>query len=219
MTWLQTSSGRPFDLISPSPDDVNFEVDIAESLARLPRFTGHVRSGPYSVAQHCVEGAHAIMRETKRRDIAAAFLLHDAHEAYIGDLATPAAKALAAYGGLIALNNGGTEAAGRGGMRLVEAALKLLKRRLDAAIHEAAGVTYPLPDDVREAVKLYDLRMLATERRQLLARCPKPWDPAVESAEPVRLEGKLTVWPWAFAADAYRTALKVYVPSATRRAA
>jgi len=219
MTWLQTSSGRAFDLVSPSSDDVNFETDIAEALARIPRFTGHVRSGPYSVAQHCVIGAHAIYRETQRRDIAAAFLLHDAHEAYIGDIATPAAEALAAYGGLIALNNSGTEAAGKGGMRLVESALKLLKRRLDAAIHEAAGIIYPLPDDVREAVKLYDLRMLATERRQLLSGAPKPWHASIESAEPIRLEGRLKVWPWSEAADAYRIALDRYAPSALRRAA
>jgi hypothetical protein len=219
MTWLQTSSGRAFDLVSPSADDVNFETDIAEALARIPRFTGHVRSGAYSVAQHCVVGAHAVYRETKRRDVAAAFLLHDAHEAYIGDIATPTAEALAAYGGLIALNNGGTDAAGKGGMRLVEAALKLLKRRLDAAIHDAAGIIYPLPDEVREAVKIYDLRMLATERRHLLARCTKPWNAAIESAQPLRLEGKLKVWPWAYAADAYRSALDLYAPTALRRAA
>jgi len=219
MTWMQTASGQAFDLVNPSADDVNFDLDVIPALARIPRFTGHVAAGPYSVAQHCVEGAHAIMRETRRRDIAAAFLLHDAHEAYTGDIATPMAEAIAACSGLVALQRTGSADVAATFNKTVEAALKLLKRRIDGAVHEAAGLTYPLPDDVREAVKLWDLRMLATERRQLLAKGPKPWHSAIEQAEPVRLEGRLKPWPWTYAADAYRAALDLYCPTALRRAA
>jgi len=35
MTWLQTASGRAFDLLQPDWRQVDFEVDIPEALARI----------------------------------------------------------------------------------------------------------------------------------------------------------------------------------------
>ncbi|MCA0404890.1 MAG: hypothetical protein LCH39_01895 [Proteobacteria bacterium] len=223
MTWIQTATGIAFDLIDPRPEMVDFEVDIAESLARQPRFTGHIRSGSYSVAQHCVLGADALLRETGRTEIAAAFLLHDAHEAYVGDMATPVSHALAAYAGACAAGNTmlrsdagfDPKKAYAEGKRCAYAGLKALKDNVDTAIHAAAGIAWPLPDDVRAAVKEMDLRMLSTERRHLLGPSPRPWGEDIESARPVRLNGKLTVWPWPDAADAWRDRLRRYLPHLT----
>ena len=127
MTWLQTGSNRAFDLLKPDPAQVDFDIDIAEALARIPRYTGHVRPGPYSVAQHCIVGADIVFRDTHDREAAAAFLLHDAHEAYIGDIATPVAQALA-----VATANAGRDldvppSAVRNG-------IKALKAKVDQAI-------------------------------------------------------------------------------------
>jgi 5'-deoxynucleotidase YfbR-like HD superfamily hydrolase len=75
--------------------DIDLFGDVAEGLARICRFGGHVPGNPYSVAQHCVIGADAAMEETRDANIAAYFLLHDAHEFVFGDMTTPVAKWLA----------------------------------------------------------------------------------------------------------------------------
>lgn len=83
MSFIITDSGRTFyfdDRIGES--DVRIQ-DIASSLAKLCRFTGHI-SGHYSVAQHSVLVSYLVPKE-----YAMLGLLHDAHEAYIGDINTP----------------------------------------------------------------------------------------------------------------------------------
>jgi hypothetical protein len=204
MTWLQTASGRAFDLLHPDWREVDFEVDIPEALARLARFTGHVRSGPYSVAQHCVVGADAILRDTRDRQAAAAFLLHDAHEAYLGDIATPIAQAMIIRAEFLA---------GVGIDGFIKRSQDSLKATLDKAIYQAAGLNDDgCPARYRALVKDYDIRMLATERLQLLGKSPQPWHPAIEAAEPIRVNGKLTCWTWPDAAEAYRDRLRRYLP-------
>ena len=62
--WIQTGTGRALDLMAPTAAMIDLETDVAEALAREPRFGGHVRGGPYSVAQHMVLGADAIVAQT-----------------------------------------------------------------------------------------------------------------------------------------------------------
>ncbi|KFC64007.1 Metal dependent phosphohydrolase [Bosea sp. LC85] len=203
MTWLQTASGRAFDLLRPDWRQVDFQVDVPEALARIARFTGHVSSGPYSVAQHCALGADAVFHATKDRAAAAAFLLHDAHEAYLGDVATPIAQALVERVRFFEGHILGD---------IVTKAQKSLKGTLDKAIYfAAAGWGEGCPPAYREIVRIYDIRMLAAEQAQLLGRCSKPW-PSLEGVEPARIAGKLTVWPWPKAADEYRERLRRYLP-------
>ncbi|MBS7698746.1 MULTISPECIES: hypothetical protein [unclassified Chelatococcus] len=205
--WLQTGSGIAFDLLNPTPDMVDLRRDVPDALGRIARFTGHTPTGPYSVAQHSCIGADAVLAETGRRDIAAAFLLHDAHEAYLGDISSPMAEALAEAARIVT--------AGHFGGSAVLMAIKRLKLRADAAIYAAAGVPWPLAPEVVAAVHLMDIRMLATERRQLLTTPPRPWNPIVEQAEPVRLNrGAIVVWPWARAADEWRDRLNRLCPAA-----
>lgn len=215
MTWIQTASGRAFDIIMPRKEDVDFEVDIPEALARIARFTGHIRSGPYSVAQHCVIGADFLFSATHRHDLAIAFLLHDAHEAYIGDISTPVAAAIAertsdeyADAGIHVRNI----AAARS-----RRALATIKDDIDAAIHTAAGIAWPLSHGARAVVKNMDLRMLATERRHLLGPSPRKWDDIHEDTEPLPLRGRIKVWPWTRAADEYRARLHAYLPNLPHR--
>jgi uncharacterized protein len=205
MTWLQTASGRAFDLMNPDWRQVDFAVDVPEALARIARFTGHVRAGPYSVAQHCVIGADAVFRETKDRQAAAAFLLHDAHEAYVGDIATPIVAALVERANFF--NTPGI------GQMVIGKALTSLKATVDREIYRAAGLGAGegCPLAYRDLVKCMDLRMLATEARHLLGPAPQPWAILV-GVEPIRMVGKLTVWPWTQAADEYRERLRRYLP-------
>lgn len=81
-TWMETNSGRRLDLLNPDPDQIEID-DIAHHLGILPRFNGATRF-PYSVAQHSLYVSMLVPDHLKLPA-----LLHDAHEAYIGDLSTP----------------------------------------------------------------------------------------------------------------------------------
>lgn len=203
MTWLQTASGRAFDLMNPDWRQVDFVKDLPDALARIARFTGHIDAGPYSVAQHSVIGADAVYRDTRDRTAAGVFLLHDGHEDVLGDKATPIAEAEAQTAEMLSPGAG----------RVVREMQRLMKRRIDIAIYAAAGLGNDgCPERYRRLVHEYDLRMLATERRHLLGPSPQPWHPSVETVEPLRMVGKLTVWPWTKAADEYRERLRRYLP-------
>lgn len=88
--WLITHSGRKVHVRDPEPDDIVLG-DIAHALAHLCRFGGHVRHF-YSVAQHSVRVSHLVDKREAR-----AGLLHDAAEAYIGDVIRPLKRELADY--------------------------------------------------------------------------------------------------------------------------
>lgn len=80
--WIQLASGRQFYVLDPRPEDIDIR-DIAHSLARICRFTGHVR-GFLSVAEHGVHVSRVCAYEDALHG-----LLHDASEAYIADIARP----------------------------------------------------------------------------------------------------------------------------------
>lgn len=94
-TWISTASGRLLDFAAPTEDMIE-PYDIAAGLSRACRFAGQL-SGEiehYSVAQHSLILACLVRRQTTSPDLVAAALLHDAHEAYTGDLITPLKSAL-----------------------------------------------------------------------------------------------------------------------------
>ena len=208
--WAQTGTAIAFDMLDPDPALVNFDADVAEALARCGRYSCHVRSGVYSVAQHSVLGCDWLYAETKRPDMAAAFLLHDAHEAYMGDITTPTVQAL------VAIANREFVKPGYEPGYIVKDAIRSLKNRLDRAIHQAAGLAWPLADDVRETVKRVDIAILNNERRHLLPLSPFSWGSAIEDVPPLpKLTGKaFRVWPWPEAADKYRSRLRQFLPRA-----
>ena len=80
--WIETANGRKVELLRCAPERIEI-ADIAHSLARTCRFVGHTENF-YSVAEHSILGSILIEEPYKL-----AFLLHDAHEAYIGDLSRP----------------------------------------------------------------------------------------------------------------------------------
>lgn len=203
MTWLPTTTGRTFDLMLPDWREVDLLNDVAEQLAQIARFSGAVPAGPYSVAQHSVVGADAVFRDTKDREAAAAFLLHDAHEYGLTDKTSPNAEAEIETAEQIRPGSGA----------VVREMQKLMKRRIDLAIYRAAGMGEDgCPQGFRPLVALYDRRLLITERNHLLGPQTRLWSEAVEAAEPLRIPGKITVWPWHQAADEFRDRLRRYLP-------
>lgn len=80
MTEIMTRSGRMVNVLDIKPVDICIE-DIAWALAHQCRFNGHTRWF-YSVAEHSIE-------VSRMCDNAKWGLLHDAAEAYIGDMVSP----------------------------------------------------------------------------------------------------------------------------------
>lgn len=85
--WLQTYSGGRFWPFDPKPEDVDIE-DIAHSLSLTCRFNGHTEFF-YSVAQHSLYVVHYLETEGHSALWQLRGLLHDASEAYLGDITTP----------------------------------------------------------------------------------------------------------------------------------
>jgi len=87
---IQLMSGRMLDFKDPKPDQFTIE-DIALGLSRQPRFGGHTKAF-YSVAQHCVHLAQVVPKGYKMQA-----LMHDASEAFMGDMSTPLKHLLPDY--------------------------------------------------------------------------------------------------------------------------
>ena len=157
MTWIQTYTGKKFSLVDPQPEDVDI-VDIIAALGNIVRFNGHCRKN-YTVLQHSVQVA-----ELCPPILRFAGLMHDAGEAYYGDITRPQKIVLNE------LSNG----------RISE-----WMKRIDRVVAIAFNLTFPTP----LAIKHFDNIMLATEARDLMTDPPEPW---VELPPP--LPDTLRVW-------------------------
>lgn len=90
---IRVYSGQYVNLLNPDPDTILIE-DIAHGLSMKNRWGGHTIY-PYSVAQHSV-----FVSDICRNRLEG--LLHDATEAYLSDLPSPAKKLMPDY---IAIEN------------------------------------------------------------------------------------------------------------------
>lgn len=144
-TWIQTYSNKKLDFLDPDPDSIIIG-DIAIALSRTCRFAGHTEWF-YSVAQHSVNTAMVAPNDT----VALYALLHDAHEAYTGDIPQPL-------------------------KRLLPAVL-MIEDRIQVAIYTALGIPYPSLDTIAK-IKEIDMRMLVTENRKMFLS--NLWDFEVE---------------------------------------
>lgn len=93
--WMMTASGRQFWPLDPRAEDVEIN-DIAQALSNQGRYNGHTRHF-YSVAQHCVELARWFLAKGDLPNARWA-LLHDAAEAYTGDMIRPIKPSIPQFG-------------------------------------------------------------------------------------------------------------------------
>jgi len=141
---LLTFTGRTIDMLDPKPSDIVLE-DIAHCLAVQARFNGHFAGWHYSVAEHSVHVADLLRGWGEPTDVQRAGLMHDAAEAYVGDLIGPMKKALRALAG------------GPSGFDEIE-------RRWSLAIGGRFGVAL---EPMSDSVKLADLAQFAQEDFEL----------------------------------------------------
>lgn len=129
--WIVTHSGKQFDFHNPTPDMVCIE-DIAHALSMSCRFGGHTRYH-YSVAQHSVNVARFVPDEHKL-----VALLHDATEAYIGDMVSPLKVIMPEF------------------------------KRKEEEIWEVIAARFSLPFYMDPSIKKADTMMLKIEREHLI---------------------------------------------------
>ncbi len=191
-TSLTMASGQLVNLLDPRPEDIDFHV-MAEHLSKVIRYNGATPGQAYSVAEHVCRGADELLN--RGAGVAAAyFLLHDGHEAFLGDDTTPKKRALDAIA-----ESFGTLAGA------VSDAFAGLTAQIDAAIHAAAGLDWPPPQEIAAAVKHMDAIMLATEWRDLM-RCEPPYELELPLAEPIQ------PWDWWLARDELRRQFRRLLP-------
>lgn len=128
---ILTVTGSYFDFADPEGSPFGI-LDIAHALSHLCRFTGHVRRF-YSVAEHSVHCSHLVPAED-----ALAALLHDAPEAFLGDVSRPLKSLLPGY------------------------------RELEARIEPVVLARFGLPPVLPPSVKVADRDMLLLEQRQAM---------------------------------------------------
>lgn len=140
----RTHGGVMVDLLNPDPGLITLE-DIAHHLARVCRFGGAV-DGFYSIASHSVYVARALAEDLDvwhpraRRQAA---LLHDAAEAYIGDMVTGLKRRMPEY--------------------------KAIEDLWEAAIETRFGVRFRHDPVIKDA----DLRARLSECRDLFVGYPR----------------------------------------------
>lgn len=89
--FIETFTGKKINPLEPTINDICIE-DISHSLNNICRYTGHSNIF-YTVAQHSIFVAD-LLRQEHSKQIQLAGLLHDAAEAYIGDISRPLKSAL-----------------------------------------------------------------------------------------------------------------------------
>lgn len=154
-TWMQTGAHSEdvvgLDLRAVSADDIDWK-QLARALSRIPRYGGHGRVA-VSVAEHSARLADWMLATGERSDVALLALMHDAHEAYTGDITTPMQMAI--------------EAIDPDALAVVKA----VGRSVQRIIEVRAGLE---PTEAeRVLVKVADLRIMQDER-QMLFHARKP---------------------------------------------
>lgn len=169
--WTQTISGGHWFPFSPRVDDVRL-ADI-RAISRVSRFGGHTTVAPYTVAEHCCRVARAMQEAGHDADTVLAGLIHDAHEAYPpGDVAAPCKRRWHE---------------GTWGHAFAEAVREVEKQAATCVRIALMGIDRYKRHE--EAVRHFDLVLLATERRDLMAASDVDW-----SALPEPLPAP--IWPW-----------------------
>lgn len=141
---IKVSAGHYVDLANPDPSTIEVK-SIAAALSKVCRFGGHCPQF-YSVAEHCIHATAMACSDGYTGDALIAVFLHDAAEAYIGDMVKPLKVTMPQYG---------------------EA-----EQRIEAAIQAAFGIDFAKWMDV---IKRFDRAMLKAEKVTMWPEDTEKW--------------------------------------------
>jgi len=141
---IKVAAGHYIDLANPTPDAIDIDT-IAAALSKLCRFGCHCPRF-YSLAEHCVHATALAISEGYVGDALRAVFLHDAAEAYIGDVVKPLKVMLPDYA-------------------VVEA-------RMEQAVAGSFGINF---ERWADTVKRFDRMMLKAEKLTLWPDDREEW--------------------------------------------
>lgn len=134
---IMLASGKWFDFLDPHGSDFDIE-DIAHGLSNVCRYAGQCQHF-YSVAEH------SLLVSQQVEEYAYEALLHDAAEAFMGDITRPLKQLVPEF------------------------------KRIEAEIEDAITSRFSMRRDYRKAVKHADLQVLAAEQLQIMAPGCADW--------------------------------------------
>jgi hypothetical protein len=123
-------SGKVIQLLSPKPEQIQL-VDIAQALSNICRYTGQCPF--YSVAEHSILVARALQNAGCDLVVVQQGLMHDAAEAYLGDVTSPLKARLLKY------------------------------RKIESRMRKTIFRKFNIPVDIPQIVWDYDHKLLHTE--------------------------------------------------------
>jgi hypothetical protein len=145
--WIHTTHGNRFFPFDPKEEEIRI-TEIAHSLGNICRFVGHCKHF-YSVAEHSIHVSKLVPKH-----LACPALLHDAAEAYMGDLSRPIKQYIPVFSDI--------------------------EEKIMKAVYSKFG--YDLSENEKEVIREADNRVLAHEARQIMRGNTKDWnlDPMAE---------------------------------------
>lgn len=168
---FNTFTGRCVSLYDPTPDMISL-VDIAHALSHVCRFGGHTREF-YSVAQHSCLVSYLAPAEWRL-----AALMHDATEAYLGDVIRPLKNILNGkqYGPENAAHSytEGSEAS------FQPAIYKEIEKVFERVIAKKFGIDHTMYG----LIKPFDIRALEIEHGYFFLHEPRIFSRCFNSEEP-----------------------------------
>lgn len=163
MNFVTTRSGRSVSLSDPSPASIDIR-DIACSLSRLNRFSGATML-PVNVADHSLNVVKFMAQRKAPPEMLMLGLLHDAHEAYIGDITSPTRREITLLTGRDVVQE--------------------MADLLDAAILKAFKVWHYASLGALAWVRTADAAVFAAEWRDLMqGKCPTSVEAAPFAIKP-----------------------------------
>lgn len=171
---IETVFGLRVNPTNPDVETLDIQ-DIAWALSRISRFAGHtITSIPYNVAQHSVyvsqivkdllnddctfpipqaiqDAIHTVKILDIGKPLILKALLHDAHEAFIGDIPSPVKR-----------------------IPEVKETFSLLEAKLDHAIYTKFGLEENCKEE-KDIIKFADMIALAVEAYQFMPSRGKDW--------------------------------------------
>ena len=137
-SWIQTYTGKKIFPLIPNKDEIDI-IDIANSLGKICRYNGHTLKF-YSVAEHSVYISQNVSKKNAMWG-----LMHDAAEAYLGDIPSPIKRHLNDF--------------------------KQYEENLLKCIADKFNLYWPIPKEVKEIDRL----ILHDESNQIMESKPQSW--------------------------------------------
>ncbi len=142
---IKVAAGHYVDLANPDPKSIDI-LSIAAALSKICRFGGHCPRF-YSVAEHSVHATIMAVRESVvDRNALLAIFLHDAAEAYVGDMVKPLKVTMPQYGDA--------------------------EQRIESAIEVAFAVDF---HQHKDTIKRFDRAMLKAEKTAMWPEDKETW--------------------------------------------